>query len=298
MKHNLIISLLCILLLAGCKSESQRLKSPTGYEYQVIHTDKSKPTVPLDSYVFFNMKLMQKDSVITSTEMIGEPSILKVMADNASYGKLEGMVDVVSTLHVGDSFHFFMPIDSFETLPENLEGTTDPLVYHIGILKVIDEQGYQMYTDSVQKELEKIRQADRDRLPEVEAFVKSNWDAYKKGELDSQMKTAPSGLRYIIHSEGIGQMPLKGEAVSVHYYGMLDADAKMFDTSFKSGTPYQFPIGEGQVIQGWDQGLTLFKRGTKATLYIPAALGYGAAGSPPVIPENADLIFYVELGPK
>ena len=93
-------------------------------------------------------------------------------------------------------------------------------------------------------------------------------------------------------------MPLKGEAVSVHYYGMLDADAKMFDTSFKSGTPYQFPIGEGQVIQGWDQGLTLFKRGTKATLYIPAALGYGAAGSPPVIPENADLIFYVELGPK
>ena len=93
MKHNLIISLLCILLLAGCKSESQRLKSPTGYEYQVIHTDKSKPTVPLDSYVFFNMKLMQKDSVITSTEMIGEPSILKVMADNASYGKLEGMVD-------------------------------------------------------------------------------------------------------------------------------------------------------------------------------------------------------------
>jgi FKBP-type peptidyl-prolyl cis-trans isomerase len=102
-------------------------------------------------------------------------------------------------------------------------------------------------------------------------------------------------LRYIIHEQGDGPLPMVEEPVAVHYYGMLDADAKMFDTSFKVGQPYRFPLGVGQVIQGWDEGLLLLPKGTKATLLIPAALAYGAAGSPPMIPENADLIFYVEL---
>ena len=110
------------------------------------------------------------------------------------------------------------------------------------------------------------------------------------------MQTTTSGLRYIIHEAGEeGTKPAKGDQVSVHYYGMLDADAKMFDTSFKAGQPYQFPLGMGQVIPGWDEGIMLLNKGAKATLFIPASLGYGAAGSPPVIPENADLIFYVEL---
>jgi FKBP-type peptidyl-prolyl cis-trans isomerase FkpA len=169
------------------------------------------------------------------------------------------------------------------------------MIYKVGIVDVMDETRFEAHSDSIQKEQEKVRQVVRDRLPEIEALTKSNYDAYKKGEFASKMQTTPSGLKYIIHQEGDGAKPAKGEQVSVHYYGMLDADAKMFDTSFKGGQPYQFPLGMGQVIPGWDEGLLLLNKGSKATLFVPASLAYGTAGSPPVIPENADLIFYVEL---
>ena len=72
-------------------------------------------------------------------------------------------------------------------------------------------------------------------------------------------------------------------------------DGNIFDQSYERGQPIDFPLGVGQVIKGWDEGIGLLKPGGKATLIIPASLGYGEAGSPPVIPENAELVFYVEL---
>ena len=294
MNNNLLFSLLCVLFIAGCSSEGKRIKSPSGYEYQIVRKGGSEP-IPVNSYVFFNMSLTQKDSVLQSTATMGKPSILKVMDDNKSYGQLKALVDIIATLHEGDSLHFFFPMDSFEKVPPGMEGFKEPMVYKVGIVDVMDETRFEAHSDSIQKEQEKVRQVVRDRLPEIEAFTKTTYDAYKKGELASKMQSTPSGLRYIVHQEGDGAKPAKGDQVSVHYYGMLDADAKMFDTSFKGGQPYQFPLGMGQVIPGWDEGLLLLNKGSKATLFIPASLAYGAAGSPPVIPENADLIFYVEL---
>ncbi len=294
MNNNLFFSLLCVLLIAGCSSEGKRIKSPSGYEYQVVRKGGSEP-IPVNSYVFFNMSLTQKDSVLQSTARMGKPSILKVMDDNKSYGQLKALVDIIATLHEGDSLQFYFPMDSFEKVPAGFEGFKDPMIYKVGIVDVMDETRFEGHSDSIQKEQEKVRQVVRDRLPEIEALTKSNYDAYKKGDFASKMQTTASGLKYIIHQEGDGAKPAKGEQVSVHYYGMLDADAKMFDTSFKGGQPYQFPLGMGQVIPGWDEGLLLLNKGSKATLFVPASLAYGAAGSPPVIPENADLIFYVEL---
>ncbi len=295
MNNNIFFSLLCVLLIAGCASEGRRIKSESGYEYQVVRKGGSDP-IPVNSYVFFNMSLTQKDSVLQTTATMGKPSVLKLMEDNKSYGQLKALVDIMGTLHEGDSLNFFFPVDSFDRVPPGFEAFTEPMVYHVGIVDVMDEAAFEKYSDSIQQEQEKVRQVVRDRLPEIEALTKSNWDAYKKGDLNSQIQTTASGLRYIIHEAGQeGTKPAKGDQVSVHYYGMLDADAKMFDTSFKGGQPYQFPLGMGQVIPGWDEGIMLLNKGAKATLFIPAALGYGAAGSPPVIPENADLIFYVEL---
>ena len=301
MNNNIIFSLLCVLLIAGCSSEGRRIKSESGYEYQVVRKGSSEP-IPVNSYVFFNMSLTnkkaqtQEDTVLQTTATMGKPSILKVMEDNKSYGQLKALVDIIATLHEGDSLLFFFPMDSFERIPPGLEKYTEPMVYHVGIVDVMDEAQFEAHSDSVQAEQEKVREVVRARLPEIEAFTKSTFDAYKKGELNSKMQSTPSGLRYVIHEVGTeGTKPASGDQVSVHYYGMLDADAKMFDTSFKAGQPYQFPLGMGQVIAGWDEGIALLNKGGKATLFIPASLGYGAAGSPPLIPENADLIFYVEL---
>lgn len=97
-----------------------------------------------------------------------------------------------------------------------------------------------------------------------------------------------------IISEGSGEEAKAGDTVEVHYTGTL-LDGSKFDSSVDRGQPFSFPLGAGMVIQGWDQGIVGMKVGEKVKLTIPAELGYGAMGYPPVIPANATLIFEVEL---
>ena len=103
-----------------------------------------------------------------------------------------------------------------------------------------------------------------------------------------------SGLRYQIIQEGNGAKAEKGKTVSVHYKGQL-ADGTVFDSSYKRNQPIDFPLGAGQVIPGWDEGISLLKVGDKARLVIPSDLGYGSRGAGGVIPPNAPLVFDVEL---
>lgn len=112
-----------------------------------------------------------------------------------------------------------------------------------------------------------------------------------------------SGLQYeiIAAAKDGARQPEKGKIVVVHYTGWIaDKDGnpfmeRKFDSSVDRGTPFQFSIGRGQVIKGWDEGVMLMKVGEKRRLIIPAALGYGAYGYPPVIPGGATLVFDVEL---
>lgn len=107
------------------------------------------------------------------------------------------------------------------------------------------------------------------------------------------MKTA-SGLEYSEIVAGSGPAPKAGDIVSVNYTGTL-TNGVVFDSSYKRNKPFQFPLGQGQVIPGWDEGIALMKTGGKARLTIPPNLGYGARGAGGVIPPNATLIFDVEL---
>src|SRR5260370_19563803 len=108
------------------------------------------------------------------------------------------------------------------------------------------------------------------------------------------MVTTPSGLQYEDKVVGTGQEAKKGDTVAVHYTGTLK-DGKKFDSSKDRGQPFNFPLGAGRVIKGWDEGVAGMKVGGKRKLIIPAALGYGARGAGGVIPPNATLIFDVEL---
>lgn len=93
---------------------------------------------------------------------------------------------------------------------------------------------------------------------------------------------------------GSGAEAVAGKDVSVHYTGWL-TDGTKFDSSVDRGRPFQFPLGAGRVIQGWDQGVAGMKVGGKRKLTIPPSLGYGARGAGGVIPPNATLVFEVEL---
>ena len=103
-----------------------------------------------------------------------------------------------------------------------------------------------------------------------------------------------SGLRYKILKKGSGKKAQKGNTVSVHYEGSL-TNGQVFDSSYKRNQPIDFQLGIGQVIPGWDEGISLLKVGDKARFVIPSELGYGSAGAGGVIPPNANLIFDVEL---
>ena len=112
------------------------------------------------------------------------------------------------------------------------------------------------------------------------------------------MTKTESGLKYRDTKEGEGEVPAVGQNCVVHYTGWLwenDAKGKQFDSSVKRGEPFSFHLGEREVIQGWDEGVSTMKVGGKRELIIPADLAYGERGAGGVIPPNATLMFEVEL---
>ena len=117
-------------------------------------------------------------------------------------------------------------------------------------------------------------------------------------EAEAEIKTTSTGLKYEDTTVGTGAEAKHGQKVSVHYTGWLNEagkKGKKFDSSVDRGEPFEFSLGIGQVIAGWDEGVAGMKIGGKRTLMIPSALGYGPRGAGRDIPPNADLIFDVEL---
>jgi len=115
---------------------------------------------------------------------------------------------------------------------------------------------------------------------------------------EKKMTETESGLKYRDVKEGEGASPERGQTCVMHYTGWLYQDGKKgekFDSSVDRGEPFPFKIGVGQVIKGWDEGVSTMKVGGKRELVIPPSLGYGARGAGRVIPPNATLLFEVEL---
>lgn len=146
----------------------------------------------------------------------------------------------------------------------------------------------------------KIKENNKAATAKIEADKKKKAEEFAANQqklvddLKAGMQVTPSGLYYKITKTTDGIAPQRGDEVAVHYAGKL-VDGTEFDSSFKRNQPIDIPIGVGQVIKGWDEGIMLLKEGEAATLLIPSDLGYGSAGAGGVIPPNAWLIFDVEL---
>lgn len=143
----------------------------------------------------------------------------------------------------------------------------------------------------------KIFNEGKSKIEENNKAIAAKAAAEAEKELESLkagMTATPSGLLYKITKTTDGPKPVAGDKVSVHYAGKL-TNGTEFDSSYKRNEPIQFPVGQGMVIKGWDEGIMLLKEGEKATFLIPPTLGYGERGAGGVIPPNAWLIFDVEL---
>jgi len=148
--------------------------------------------------------------------------------------------------------------------------------------------------------------AQAEKFNAVETFrqfsgAKAEREAASKKEAEDLLKDAAvgfdktdSGLHYKVINKGSGVQAAAGKVVSVHYKGTL-LDGKKFDSSYDRNEPIDFPLGNGHVIPGWDEGIALLQVGDKARFVIPPHLAYGEAGAGGVIPPNATLIFDVEL---
>jgi peptidyl-prolyl cis-trans isomerase A (cyclophilin A) len=140
----------------------------------------------------------------------------------------------------------------------------------------------------------------------IEAFItfkgaRNKRDAALKADAEAAMEKlaagfekTESGLRYQFIQKGEGKQAQAGKTVSVHYEGSLES-GKVFDSSYPRKKPIEFKLGQGQVIEGWDEGIQLLRVGDKARFVIPSDLGYGSRGAGGAIPPNATLIFDVEL---
>lgn len=148
-----------------------------------------------------------------------------------------------------------------------------------------EEELQKAYTEFQQEMQKKQLQSNQQVQSSSDNFLNEN-------KAKAGVKTTASGLQYLTTKEGTGKQPQATSVVKVHYTGKL-VDGTVFDSSVERGEPIEFPLN--QVIPGWTEGLQLMKEGGKATLYIPANLGYGAQGVPGTIPPNSTLIFDVEL---
>ncbi|TLM91842.1 FKBP-type peptidyl-prolyl cis-trans isomerase [Hymenobacter jeollabukensis] len=207
-----------------------------------------------------------------------------------------GLEEAISLLQPGDSAAFRFNADSLslkssgQPAPPQIKkhGNTMRLLVKVAAIQSQAEAmaAQQQMMEAMQAKAKLVEERQKpvdDQL--IQAYLQKN-------SLQAQ-KTA-SGLYYIITQPGSGVQPTKGQTVSVHYRGTL-LGGQEFDSSFKRGQPIDFPIGVGQVIPGWDEGISLLNKGAKATLLIPSGLAYGARGAGADIPPNAVLRFDVEL---
>jgi FKBP-type peptidyl-prolyl cis-trans isomerase len=168
----------------------------------------------------------------------------------------------------------------------------DPDVVAASIKDAVTGKESKMKPEEMQAALMKLQENIMKKQEEIAAKNLTEGKAFlEKNKADTTIKTTASGLQIKIEKEGTGKAPTEKDVVKAHYRGTT-IDGKQFDSSYDRGAPAEFPLNG--VIKGWTEGLQMMKVGSKAKLFIPPELGYGASARPG-IPANSVLVFDVEL---
>lgn len=282
MKYIFLILVLSIAVDANAQNGLQR--SPEGAMYQIFTHNAGDKIRVSDVVTFQLIEKNDKDSVLLNTYTIGHPAQTQVRPSQSA----ADLMEIFPLLALKDSALVKVPTD---TIFKGHEDQRPPFLPKGSDLTFI------LKIEKVQSLTEAIAEIKAAEIADAAKYIADH---------KLILKTTPSGLKYIITKPSLKPRPLKGDTILVNYVGRA-LDDKVFDTSIESvakssGTfqegrpyePYQFVVGAGGVIQGWDEGLLLLNEGSKATFIIPSGLAYGQQGSGQIRPYST-LVFDVEL---
>ena len=275
------------VLLVACQSEPNLTER--GYPFE-FHIDQPGDIAEVGEYVYFDLTMRNGDSLLHSTFTVKDKPRLAIPNQESINANTPPVIDALQIMSVGDSLTLHFPLDCLKVRPPQFDDV-DVISYDLVMRNIKSAEEYQKEADSLQAIAEERRLAAVARRDQVIDLANTTLAGYKNDNLE--LTTMDNGLSYIIHEEGSGPQPNRGDQVSVHYYGFFQ-DGNSFDTSFDDGIPYTFQLGLGRVIAGWDVAIAEFTEGTRATLFVPYTLAYGEGGFQG-IPGRTDLVFYVEL---
>lgn len=294
-KSIIVLAFAALTFSVGCQKFQE---SEGGMLYKVVK-DNGQDKIKEGDFVSFGAVIKtDADSVLLSTYDSGQPSFMAVQAPMFKGDIMSAFLKIGS----GDSAIFKLNIDSMEAhgmpRPEEAKGTH--LVYEIKINHVIpkgeltDSAFHSQIETYIQGEQEKVKNAEE---ANIKKYIEKN---------KLKVETTPSGLHYVIETEGKGPVAAVGDTVLVNYTGRF-LHGKAFDTSnadvakeeklFDERRPYEpikIPAGLGNVIPGWDEALTLLPEGTKALIILPSKLAYGEQGAMTIAPYTP-LVFDIEI---
>ncbi|MCR5887381.1 FKBP-type peptidyl-prolyl cis-trans isomerase [Hymenobacter sp. J193] len=297
------------LSLASCEKGNKGFdKTKSGIEYQLFANEGGKYSRKeiaatdtayksrIGKVLALNVEYRTaKDSVLFSSRKQQGTPVMVPLQELTTKGGLE---DAISLLQPGDSGVFRFNLDTI--FAKSFRVPVPPFMKKAGNIMTVYAKATKLMTrDEAMVEQQKMMAVQQQKMMAyAEQQMKKDdvvlQDYIKKNNLKAEKDA--SGIYYVIAQQGTGAKPKSGQTVSVQYKGTL-LDGKEFDSSAKSngGKPIEFPLGVGQVIPGWDKGIALLNKGTKATLLIPSSLAYGQRGAGADIPADAVLRFDVEL---
>ena len=288
-KTNLLFTLLIagmMLWFASCQTSNSKLDgyktTETGLMYKFHKKGDGEVSPKEGDFLDLIMVYGTGDSTLFDSRTLPTQQTMHVpMTASVFQGDIyEGL----AMMKVGDSATFVMVSDSVWTklfrMPSTPPGmdSVDYLYFNIVLNEILSEEEMQSRKE------EEVRVAREEEETEMNDYLRENYpDAIP----------SRTGLYYHRIQIGKGDQPIPGSIVKVHYTGYL-LDGTKFDSSVDRGEPYEFPLGQGQVIKGWDEGISYMRKGETGVLIIPSSLGYGDRGSR-TIPPFSSLVFEVEL---
>ncbi|MGZ4038880.1 MAG: FKBP-type peptidyl-prolyl cis-trans isomerase, partial [Bacteroidia bacterium] len=277
-KHLLIATAAAALISTSCKESSQfegYKKSETGVNYKFFNHDESGVTPKEGDGVgiTFTFKKQSNDSLLGDSKNASQDGsgVMKYILPKSSFvGSIE---DGIMMMAKGDSASFIISADSFYLKNQKMQAL--PPGFKPGEQLKVNIKVVEMKSKKELEENQKQQRAEMEKeRTRLQAEEKPAMDKYIADNKITARPTA-SGLIYIEEKKGKGAHPKPGDSVSVHYAGTL-LNGEEFDNSFKRGEPISFQLGIGMVIPGWEEGIMLMTKGTKAKLLIPSGLAYGA----------------------